>query len=600
MKPDDKKLTHNDNNAQAANDTVPSNAIAPKQYDCNGYYHEKDGSLWKKVEDKDKEDICVSEHYINVTALSRTPESDDWNVRVEFDDLDGNRQIISMLRSILLDNKEPLKILADRGFNVHVKSQKNLLSYLQEAKPTQRIRQIIKTGWINDQEYICPSFKASSSNNKENYELANVSKDWGYGISGSLEDWKENIAKYCIDNYILTFSLCDGLSGILLKFFPEISTTVINLVGGTSKGKTTVLQVASSLWGSPKYVKQWRTTDNSLESIAEAHNDALLILDDLGQVDSKRIGEIAYMLGNQKGKGRCNTDASLKKIKSWSMSVLSTGEIELEDKLNEVGIKVRKGHKVRFIDIDAIVSDHGVYNNLHEFKSGADLSNYFKEQTSKYYGTAAEEYVNSLVRQDNFVDRFCDLHKKARELLINRFSLHDADGEVLRSADVFALRVVTGTMAVLFDVFPEEFKIEESIELVFGRWLNDRGGKRYVEEDQISKHIMDCIEQYQDRFKKLIKDGDRLLTQSAQLSIQNLLGYVLKDTDTITYYIIPKMFDEEICKKYGYKIVKRVLSKKGILQKETDDDGIERGKRKTIDGKQSRYITIEIKDETMG
>ncbi|MDR1365763.1 MAG: DUF927 domain-containing protein [Holosporales bacterium] len=520
---------------------LPSNAISPTQYDAHGYYRKEDGSLWKRGENG-KEDICISEDHIEVTALSRTLESDEWNVRIEFKNLDGHSQTIDMRRSMLLDNKEPLKALADRGFAVPVHSQKHISAYLQEAKPTRRIRQINKTGWINDREYICPSFQVTRPDNKEEYELIDTIsttsvQNEGYGISGTLAEWQEHIAEYCVDNHILTLSLCVGLSGPLQRFFPHIGTTVVNLIGKTSSGKTTALRAAASLWGSPKYVKQWRTTDNSLESIAEAHNDGLLILDDLGQVDAKKVGEIAYMLGNQRGKGRCNADSSLKKIKSWSLSVLSSGEVSLEDKLNEDGCRAKGGQKVRFIDIDAIVSDEcGIYNNLHEFKSGAELSNYLKEQTSKYYGIVSERFVKWLVEQGGITDRLNNLHKQARETLINRFCLSKADGEVSRVVDVFALYATAGDLAVNFGIFPNQLTVEEAMDFVFERWLNDRGGNKNVEEEEIVQYVDDLVIQHKDKLKKLIKEDDKLITQHEQPIIQNSPGFFFEEEGATTYY----------------------------------------------------------------
>jgi hypothetical protein len=42
-------------------------------------------------------------------------------------------------------------------------------------------------------------------------------------------------------------------------------------------------------------------------------SDCLLILDELGQVQAKDVGNIVYMLGNSKGKSRMNADSELKK-----------------------------------------------------------------------------------------------------------------------------------------------------------------------------------------------------------------------------------------------------------------------------------------------
>ena len=65
--------------------------------------------------------------------------------------------------------------------------------------------------------------------------------------------------------------------------------------GGSSSGKTTALQVAASVWGGPGHVKSWRVTDNALEGVAALHNDGLLILDEVGQVNARVLSEAAYM-----------------------------------------------------------------------------------------------------------------------------------------------------------------------------------------------------------------------------------------------------------------------------------------------------------------
>lgn len=74
-----------------------------------------------------------------------------------------------------------------------------------------------------------------------------------------------------------------------------------HLYGDSSGGKTTHLQVAASVYGSPRCVRSWRSTDNALESIAAAHSDGLLVLDEIGMCDPRIIGETVYMLGNGSG-----------------------------------------------------------------------------------------------------------------------------------------------------------------------------------------------------------------------------------------------------------------------------------------------------------
>jgi putative DNA primase/helicase len=136
---------------------------------------------------------------------------------------------------------------------------------------------------LEDLVYIVPSFTIKAANNKKSFFLDDGVENYGYEINKTLTEWKDNVGKYCVKNDILTLAFCVGLSGPLLKFFPVVGTTIVNLTGKSSIGKTTVLHVAASLWGSSrKFIQQWRTTSNALEAVAESHNDSLLILDELG------------------------------------------------------------------------------------------------------------------------------------------------------------------------------------------------------------------------------------------------------------------------------------------------------------------------------
>ena len=98
--------------------------------------------------------------------------------------------------------------------------------------------------------------------------------------------------------------LC-GVCRTLLNLFGHESGG-FHLYGDSSGGKTTHLQVPASVYVGPRLVRSWRSTDNVLESIAAAHSDGLLVLDEIGMCDPRIIGETVYMLGNGTGKARAN------------------------------------------------------------------------------------------------------------------------------------------------------------------------------------------------------------------------------------------------------------------------------------------------------
>ena len=220
----------------------------------------------------------------------------------------------------------------------------------------------------------------------------------GYSISGTVEEWREKVADICQNNSLLTFSLCVALAPILLRYFPEINTTIFHLVGRSSIGKTTALKVAASVWGHPKrYIKQWRATGNAQEGIAEKHNDSLLLLDEIGQANDKDIQQTVYMIGNEKGKARMTVDAALRKAKSWRLLCLSSGEVGISEKIEATGERVHGGVLVRCIDIEAQSSKGiGIFEDLRGCNNGNEFSTTLTERTSKYYGTAAKFFIGGI------------------------------------------------------------------------------------------------------------------------------------------------------------------------------------------------------------
>ena len=582
------KISH-ENNALAHGD----GGEAMEVLQANGYFHKK-GSLYLAIDGKTP--VLISESYIEVTALTRTLDSREWSKQIEFTNMDEKRQIEFVPCRTVFEQKETLKILADAGLDMNC-NRIEVWKYLISASPVKRIRQIKRTGWVNDTEYTCPSFIISDQNNKEVFSLAGNTNDYGFTQKGTLEQW-QGICRLCEGNNILTFGLCIGLSAPLLRFFPTLGTTIINLVGKTSIGKTTALRVAASIWGNDKFIRQWRSTGNAHEGTAEFYNDALMVLDELGQVDGKEASPIIYMFGNEKGKGRCTADATLKEIKEWKLFILSSGEIGISDKIEESGKKVKGGILVRCIDIDAqATEDLGVFNTLHGHNSGAELSNYLKVQASEYYGTAAEAFIRRLV-EDN-LDTVREIYASARQRLFDEFGLHESDYPVQRVAEIFALYVTAGTLASVdnYGVLTHNVEgVESAGYAVFRRWLADRGGKKSYEDQEIIQHILDFLMQHEARFyrKELHErpDGTGYDGLPKDRVIHNQLGFIEQHADKTIYYINPTLFKEETCKGFNYKLIRKILIEKGILL--TDSDG--KDKRCSIIKPVARMVTLVIKD----
>ncbi len=101
----------------------------------------------------------------------------------------------------------------------------------------------------------------------------------------------------------------------------------------------------------------------------------MLCLDELGQVDGKEAGEIAYMLANGSGKNRLKAKGGLRKKFEWNILFLSTGEISIADKINEAGKKAQAGMMARMADIPADSGKgHKLFDTVQNFKDGNALA----------------------------------------------------------------------------------------------------------------------------------------------------------------------------------------------------------------------------------
>lgn len=218
------------------------------------YFHNSKGQL---MFSEGESEAMVSATYIKLKGFIRDEEGTNWEVQIEFNDLDGNLKTIAIPRENLMEPKQITQILASEGYPSFC--SKALHHYLKTEMPRERLVRAHQNGWISDSlDYIGKSFQIVNSSVK--YIAPSTDQ---IASKGTLEEWKENICRYCENNHILTLALSASISGILLKFQDFINSTMVNLTGKSSIGKTTALQVAASIWGDSNFINQWRTTSNA-------------------------------------------------------------------------------------------------------------------------------------------------------------------------------------------------------------------------------------------------------------------------------------------------------------------------------------------------
>jgi len=222
-------------------------------------------------------------------------------------------------------------MLADEGLAVVSKShQRNLQNYLNGTYVEKRATLVSRTGWhsINGGNVFVLPNETIGPQGVEHVILEGALTA-PYETQGTLDDWKKSVGLLAAQHPLAILSISAALAGPLLYLSGQEGGGV-NFFGPSSQGKTTLLQIAASVWGrgaQPGYLRAWRATANGLEGAAALACDTCLVLDELGVVDARDAASGIYSLGNGAGKSRAGRSGDYREPKSWRIFLISSGEL---------------------------------------------------------------------------------------------------------------------------------------------------------------------------------------------------------------------------------------------------------------------------------
>jgi putative DNA primase/helicase len=494
---------------------------------------------------------------LEILAITRDHDNENHGKLLRFCDYDGVEHRWPMPMELLAaDGATYRQVLLSGGLRIKEGRQgRELLSrYIQGSNPKKRMRCVNRLGWYNGL-YILPRGTIGKSPDEEIVFQAHMPLVDHHESKGTLSEWQKHIAQYCVDNSRLCFCVSVGFAAPLLDLLGE-ENGGFNLRGPSSGGKTTALKVALSVYGGEKMLHSWRATANGLESIAALHNDCLLCLDELGKLEPKIAGEIAYFLVNGGGKQRSDRSGFARKKQTWRLLFLSSGEVGLPDLIRQSGQKVRGGHEVRVVDIPAFTGQYGVFEHIHFTASGDVFSRMLCANTENYHGTAGRAFLQELIG---------DIPKNIGRIrqLIEQFKHENtppaADGQVLRVLNRFALIAAAGTLATELGItgWPAE-DAAWAAKVCFEAWLANRGGISAQEGQEVLRQVRHFFELHGDARFTVIGDGDERITV-------NRAGYKRASEGNWLFFVLPESFKQDICAGFDMQTAIAILIEKGWL-----------------------------------
>jgi putative DNA primase/helicase len=358
------------------------------------------GLYWRDLEGE-ASDLFLAGPF-EILAETRDLDGCSWGLLLQWEDRDGRVKTWAMPKSLLAgDGVDVRRALLDRGLAIAsgTKARNLLTNYLVSQRSDERARAVPTTGW-HDGQFVFPDCSVGKADGERCFFQTEHSFAHNYNVRGTVQDWKENVARFAVGNSRLAFSISTSVAAILINAC-GIESGGFHFRGASSIGKSTALLAAGSVWGGGGrngFLTSWRATSNALEGVAVTHNDALVCLDELSLVAARDASESAYMLANGSGKSRAARNGSLRKPAEWALLFLSSGEIGLAEKIAEDlrGRRETAGQEVRFVDIPADTGEHGLFENLHGFPSSQAFADHLRIMARESYGAAARAFIEAV------------------------------------------------------------------------------------------------------------------------------------------------------------------------------------------------------------
>ncbi|AIB34137.1 DUF927 domain-containing protein [Pseudomonas simiae] len=520
---------------------------------------------------------------LEILARTRDDKGQNWGLLVEFDDPDGAKKRWNIpARTMTGDfGKDVLGPLVDMGLRLAGSrsgrnARNDLQSYLGGFDSAQRARLVTRLGW-HDSAFLLPEQQVGAHSEHLHFyeagsQLPPISE------AGTLEQWQEQIGALCVGNHRLAFVVGVAFAGPLLHMLGHESGG-FHLYGDSSGGKTTHLQVAASIYGGPRLMRSWRSTDNALESIAAAHSDGLLVLDEIGMCDPRIIGETVYMLGNGTGKARANDRGQAsRQVQEWRLLFLSTGEKTLAQHMAEANKELKAGMEVRMLAVPADASKGlGMFDALNGFEDAAALADALKARVAKYYGTPLTAFLTALCEPGKR-HGWSAILRRTLEGFITQSLPASASGQAHRAAARFGLAAAAGELATAMGItgWPDG-TATTAARVCLNAWMNERGGAGNFEGDAILARLRQVIERFgESRFTrwesaaaKIDEHGPRTIDR---LGFRKTLEHGLGDSlhTTNTYYVLPEAWRSEIFRGMNINAVNKELLQRGVLEPSSD------------------------------
>jgi uncharacterized protein (DUF927 family) len=356
-----------------------------------------------------------------------------------------------------------------------------LLHILQNVVPLRRFERLEHAGWTGDY-YSLPSGEVLPRSEKA---IATFQPVPNFGVSGTREEAdKTLVALAGNDRFVIAIA-----AALAAPFVAQVGATAepggFHFYGTSSRGKTTLLTAAASVWGcgaekkDAGIVESWNTTSFAAEITASQHSDCAMYFDEIRAADPQHFAKLALGLANGAGKRAGKSDGGLRDSITFRPTLLSTGEISSKDYIETNDLAYHGGMSVRIVDIKADAGTGlGIFNIVpSDFVDAGAFADWIKERSAQHYGHHGRAMVEAFMGdRELFLKELHDAINRVNTSLGKAVEMTDPQSQRVckRIAFVAAVAIVGCDRKIIPWLSND---VLTSAQAIFEDLLETRGGK---------------------------------------------------------------------------------------------------------------------------
>lgn len=328
--------------------------------------------------------VYACSHPIYPSAILQNIETKTCKVRLRF-------KIRNKWEEVLIDRKiiasrTSIINLANNGVRVTSENAGALVRYLSDVESLNEFdipekRSTSRLGWVSGT--FMPYEEDVIFDNENNVMTLFES----IKSVGNRKKWFDCVKEQRTNKRIeLLIYLASSFASVLVEPL-GILPFIVDLWGGTGKGKTVALMIATSIWADPnegEYITDAKSTQTAMETRLDVLNSLPMMIDDMAQIKNKvdDFAELIYMLCSGIGKGRATKEMGLRNTNSWRNCILTNAEHSL------ISETMQGGAVNRVIDVECGNTD--IFTDAHRV---SDI-------IRKNFGFAGREFVEEIEKMN--------------------------------------------------------------------------------------------------------------------------------------------------------------------------------------------------------